>query len=84
MTVCMSLCVCSGDGMWVVAARLRRAIARSDRKYEVLGDKSRCHEVIPHARTNDFRRCPTVRGIPKEGRGSPDAAGGDEVDKPTR
>ena len=29
----------------VVAARLRRAIARSNRKYGVLGDRSRRHEV---------------------------------------
>ena len=29
-----------------VAARLRRAIARFNRKYCVLGDKSRCHEVF--------------------------------------
>ena len=27
------------------AARLWRAIARSNRKYGVLGDRSRCHEV---------------------------------------
>ena len=32
------------DG-WMAAARLRRAIARSDRKYCVLGDESCCHEV---------------------------------------
>ena len=35
----------AGCGKWMVAARLRRAIARSNRKYCVLGDKSRCHEV---------------------------------------
>ena len=29
----------------IFGARLRRAIARFHRKYRVLGDKSRCHEV---------------------------------------
>ena len=31
---------------FLVAARLRRAIARSNRKHRVLGDRSRCHEVF--------------------------------------
>ena len=30
----------------MLAARLRRAIARYNRKYCVLGDRSRCHEVL--------------------------------------
>ena len=29
----------------MLAARLRRAIARSNRKYDALGDRLRCHEI---------------------------------------